>query len=189
MNEQDRLAKISTEVQKEQLALDSQLAEVKKMDAELARKRDTLDPADAAGKQAITEEEAKRDGVAETYNTRLRALREQGKTFDEGRAAWVQRCTTRDYDELDEAAIMNVGQHRHADLASRFGERPPSSRDIHISLRLSQQELGDLVGATRESVNKHLNDWTRQGFLRLQAGHMVIADIESVRRLARVAEE
>ena len=106
MNEQDRLAKISTEVQKEQLALDSQLAEVKKMDAELARKRDALDPADAAGKQAITEEEAKRDGVAETYNTRLRALREQGKTFDEGRAAWVQRCTTRDYDELDEAAIM-----------------------------------------------------------------------------------
>jgi CRP-like cAMP-binding protein len=75
------------------------------------------------------------------------------------------------------------------DLASRFGERPPSSRDIHISLKLSQQELGDLVGATRESVNKHLNDWTRQGFLRLQAGHMVIADIESVRRLARIAED
>ena len=93
------MQKISTEVQKEQLALDSQLAEVKKMDAELASKRDALDPADAAGKQAITEEEAKRDDLAETYNTRLRALREQGKTFDEGRAAWVQRCTTRDYDE------------------------------------------------------------------------------------------
>jgi len=106
MNEQDRLARVSTEVQKEQLALDSQLAEVKAMDAELARKRDALDPADAAGKQAISEEEAKRDGVAEIYNTRLRALREQAKTFDEGRAAWVQRCTTRDYDELDEAAIM-----------------------------------------------------------------------------------
>ena len=106
MNEQDRLAQISTQVQKEQVALDGQLAEVKKMDADLARKRDALDPADAAGKQALTEEEAKRDGVAETYNTRLRALREQGKAFDEGRAAWVQRCTTRDYDELDEAAIM-----------------------------------------------------------------------------------
>jgi CRP/FNR family transcriptional regulator, cyclic AMP receptor protein len=75
------------------------------------------------------------------------------------------------------------------DLASRFGERHARSTDICITLKLSQQELGDLVGATRESVNKHLNEWTRQGFVRLQAGRMVIADIESVRRLARIAED
>jgi CRP-like cAMP-binding protein len=76
------------------------------------------------------------------------------------------------------------------DLASRFGEsvRPPS-KEIRISLKLSQQELGDLVGATRESVNKHLSEWTRLGFVRLQAGRMVIADVENVRRLARVVEE
>jgi CRP/FNR family transcriptional regulator, cyclic AMP receptor protein len=76
------------------------------------------------------------------------------------------------------------------DLAARFGERQrtPSS-GIFITLRLSQQELGDLVGATRESVNKHLSDWTRQGILKLHDGRMVIADIESVRRLARVVED
>ena len=76
------------------------------------------------------------------------------------------------------------------DLATRFGERRRSpASGICITLKLSQQELGDLVGATRESVNKHLADWTRQGFLTLQGGRMVISDIESVRRLARVAEE
>jgi CRP/FNR family transcriptional regulator, cyclic AMP receptor protein len=76
------------------------------------------------------------------------------------------------------------------DLAQRFGERPrEQSKDIWITLKLSQQELGDLVGATRESINKHLNDWTRQGILRLQAGRMIISDIESVRRLARVADD
>lgn len=75
------------------------------------------------------------------------------------------------------------------DLASRFGERRERSSDICISLKLSQQELGDLVGATRESVNKHLSDWTRQGFVRLQAGRMIIADIDSVRRIARIAED
>jgi CRP/FNR family transcriptional regulator, cyclic AMP receptor protein len=75
------------------------------------------------------------------------------------------------------------------DLASRFGERQDRTQDICISLKLSQQELGDLIGATRESINKHLSDWTRQGFLRLQAGRMIISDIDSVRRLARVAEE
>lgn len=76
------------------------------------------------------------------------------------------------------------------DLASRFGEtvRAPS-RDIRISLKLSQQELGDLVGATRESVNKHLSDWTRQGIVKLQGGRMVISDIEGVRRIARISND
>jgi CRP-like cAMP-binding protein len=76
------------------------------------------------------------------------------------------------------------------DLATRFGEsvRAPS-KEIRISLKLSQQELGDLVGATRESVNKHLSDWTRQGIVKLQAGRMVISDIESVRRIARVSTD
>jgi CRP/FNR family transcriptional regulator, cyclic AMP receptor protein len=75
-------------------------------------------------------------------------------------------------------------------LASRFGERERApSKEIRISLKLSQQELGDLVGATRESVNKHLNDWTRQGILKVQDGRMIISDMESVRRLARMADD
>ena len=76
------------------------------------------------------------------------------------------------------------------DLATRFGERQraPAS-DISIALRLSQQELGDLVGATRESVNKHLSDWTRQGILKVRDGRMVISDIDSVRRIARVTDD
>ncbi|MES1178093.1 MAG: Crp/Fnr family transcriptional regulator [Myxococcales bacterium] len=76
------------------------------------------------------------------------------------------------------------------DLATRFGESGrPQSNGIRLTIKLSQQELGDLVGATRESVNKHLNDWTRQGILELQGGRMVINDIDSVRRLARLADE
>jgi CRP/FNR family transcriptional regulator, cyclic AMP receptor protein len=76
------------------------------------------------------------------------------------------------------------------DLATRFGERrrAPAS-GIFIALKLSQQELGDLVGATRESVNKHLSDWTRRGYVEIQGGRMVIADIDSVRRIAKVADE
>lgn len=76
------------------------------------------------------------------------------------------------------------------DLAARFGERPtPRAPEIRISLRLSQQELGDLVGATRESVNKHLGDWTRQGVIKLEDGRLHILELESVRRLARIAED
>jgi len=75
------------------------------------------------------------------------------------------------------------------DLATRFGERPraPDS-GVYIALKLSQQELGDLVGATRESVNKHLKDWARKGLLKLDGGRMTISDIEGVRRIARIDE-
>lgn len=76
------------------------------------------------------------------------------------------------------------------DLALRFGERRPApSTGICITLKLSQQELGDLVGATRESVNKHLSEWTRQGFVEVQGGRMTISDIDSVRRIARIQED
>jgi CRP/FNR family cyclic AMP-dependent transcriptional regulator len=75
------------------------------------------------------------------------------------------------------------------DLAHRFGERKEGAASISITLKLSQQELGELVDATRESVNKHLNDWIRQGFLRVDEGRMVLADIASLRRLGRLAED
>ena len=76
------------------------------------------------------------------------------------------------------------------DLATRFGERQRKPQSgVYIAIRLSQQELGDLVGATRESVNKHLGEWTRQGILQMRDGRMVISDLESVRRIARVMDD
>jgi CRP/FNR family cyclic AMP-dependent transcriptional regulator len=49
-------------------------------------------------------------------------------------------------------------------LANNHGVKDSSS--IRIELKLSQQELGDFIGATRESVNKSLRDWTRQGLIK-----------------------
>lgn len=93
----------------------------------------------------------------------------------------------------EDAAFLDVPTRlarRLLDLASRFGEKARApSLEIRIALKLSQQELGELVGATRESVNKHLSDWTRQGIVSLQGGRMTISDIERMRLLARVAED
>jgi CRP-like cAMP-binding protein len=76
------------------------------------------------------------------------------------------------------------------DLAARFGERlaKPAS-GVYISLKLSQQELGDLVSATRESVNKHLGEWSRQGLLNVREGRLIIADMDGLRRLALVDDD
>ncbi len=75
------------------------------------------------------------------------------------------------------------------DLALRFGvNRSGPLKGVLIDIKLSQQELGELVGAARESVNKHLSEWTRLGYLHLQAGHLLLADVESLRKIARLDE-
>ena len=110
MDQQDRLMVMRESVLKEQTSLDQQRAEVKSMDAELERKRAALDPADAAGKQALQDEETRRNQLGETYNARLPGLKEQGATLDKERQTWVERCADKDFDEIDEAAIKRERQ-------------------------------------------------------------------------------
>jgi CRP/FNR family cyclic AMP-dependent transcriptional regulator len=52
------------------------------------------------------------------------------------------------------------------------GTRSHSNNSVH----LSQRELANFVGATRESVNKCLNAWQRQGLIRIDDGHVTVAD-------------
>jgi hypothetical protein len=105
MNEQDRLQAIRTKVDQEQAALDQQKARVQAMDADRQKRAAALDPADEAGRKAIEDEVARRDQEADAYNARLAVLREQVAGFDTNRQAWVERCTKKDFDEMDEAAI------------------------------------------------------------------------------------
>ncbi len=110
MDQQDRLLTMRQSVLKEQTSLDEQRAEVAHMDAELASKRAALDPADAVAKQALSDEETRRNAAGDAYNTRLPALKEQGSALDKERQTWVERCADKDFDELDEAAIKRERQ-------------------------------------------------------------------------------
>jgi chromosome segregation ATPase len=110
MDQQDRLQVMRENVLKEQTSLDQQRAEVKSMDAELERKRAALDPADATGKQALLDEETRRNQIGDAYNARLPGLKEQGANLDKERQSWVERCANKDFDELDEAAIKRERQ-------------------------------------------------------------------------------
>ncbi len=59
-----------------------------------------------------------------------------------------------------------------------------SGAAVRIDLRLSQQELGDLVGATRESVNKQLREWTRSGILKQERDCIEIFALDALRAIA-----
>ena len=52
-----------------------------------------------------------------------------------------------------------------------------------IDVKLSQQELADMIGATRESVNKWLRSWAEEGVVELGRGRVRIVDPE---RLAEI---
>lgn len=57
-------------------------------------------------------------------------------------------------------------------LAERHGQQ--TGEGMRIDLRISQEELGNLVGAARESVNKQLKAWEAQGKLSTAHGQMII---------------
>ena len=69
------------------------------------------------------------------------------------------------------------------DLADRFGRTAEDG--IHVHHDLTQEELAQLVGASRETVNKALADFASRGWLRLEPRSVVLMDPERLARRAR----
>jgi CRP-like cAMP-binding protein len=78
-----------------------------------------------------------------------------------------------------------LGEHAFLNLQARLARKLQAlamahgRRDGHgitINVKLSQTELAQMLGVTREAVNKQLQAWTKQGVLRLERGHITIAE-------------
>ncbi|HEU5130216.1 MULTISPECIES: Crp/Fnr family transcriptional regulator [Glycomyces] len=69
-------------------------------------------------------------------------------------------------------------------MASRFGTRDGGV--LRVTHDLTQEELAQLVGASRETVNKALADFAGRGWLRLDGKSVIIMDPERLARRARV---
>jgi CRP/FNR family cyclic AMP-dependent transcriptional regulator len=67
-------------------------------------------------------------------------------------------------------------------LADRYGQ-PEAEGDIRIPLRLTQSDLGEVVGASRERVNQAIVDFKQRGYLAVDGDHRLI--VRSRRDLAR----
>lgn len=70
--------------------------------------------------------------------------------------------------------------------ASIYGDEVEGG-DVRINLKLSQEEWGDLVGATRESINKQMRAWGDEGILSADAGYIMIRCPEALEKLAGCA--
>jgi CRP/FNR family transcriptional regulator, cyclic AMP receptor protein len=69
------------------------------------------------------------------------------------------------------------------DLAARFGVQQEDG--LQVNHDLTQEELAQLVGASRETVNKALADFVARGWIQLHPKSVLLIDTERMRKRAR----
>ncbi len=69
------------------------------------------------------------------------------------------------------------------DLAQRFGTQEEGG--LQVNHDLTQEELAQLVGASRDTVNKALADFVARGWIQLHPKSVLLIDPERMRKRAR----
>jgi CRP-like cAMP-binding protein len=70
--------------------------------------------------------------------------------------------------------ILKLGESKGAD----------AQEGILVPVTLSQREIGNLIGATRESVNKQLRAWQEDGHIGMEQGSITLLDEEALEAIA-----
>jgi len=87
-------------------------------------------------------------------------------------------------DQQVQEAMFGRLEDRIAMALIRLAQGAPPVGSGGVMLRITQQELAGMVGAARESVNKQLHIWQKEGVLRLGKRLIEIADIEALEMLS-----
>ncbi len=88
-------------------------------------------------------------------------------------------------DLLEEATLDDLTTRlakRLLRLADGIGDK--IGADIRIRVKLSQTDLGNMLGVTREAINKQLREWTKDGVLETEGGLILIHDRAALERFA-----
>lgn len=88
----------------------------------------------------------------------------------------LRRCT----DLADEIALLDVRSRLARRLLHLVRDGMVDGEDDSStpSFRITQQHLANMTGATRESINKHLNAFVDEGIVRLERGRIHILNVE-----------
>jgi CRP/FNR family cyclic AMP-dependent transcriptional regulator len=85
-------------------------------------------------------------------------------------------------DQVEQVILQNL-PGRLASALIRLTEKhklAPGGRTITVT----QQEISEMVGMTRESINKQLRVWAARHWVRLEHGAIVVLDAEALQELA-----
>jgi len=70
---------------------------------------------------------------------------------------------------------------RLLDLAAVYGK--PEAGGLLLTLALPQEDLARMLGATRQSINKTLGEFGRQGLISVQGGQLLLRDLAGLKAL------
>jgi len=77
---------------------------------------------------------------------------------------------------------------RLAKVMLRIINREAKSEEARqAKIQFSQRELANMVGGTRESVNKCLRNWQRSGFVQISEGSIIVTDPSALEELAEMS--
>jgi CRP/FNR family transcriptional regulator, cyclic AMP receptor protein len=62
-------------------------------------------------------------------------------------------------------------------------------REVRIGLQLAQEELAQLLGASRQRVNQELKQMEREDVIRIEPGGLVVRNRESLMRIVEADNE
>lgn len=95
----------------------------------------------------------------------------------------------RDTNEIVEAVGLLPVPVRLARLLIKMAESAgvKTPEGLRVDLKLSQRELGNLIGATRESVNKQFRAWHEEGLMAIGQSHIIILQEDVLKDIAASA--
>ncbi|MEA2977193.1 MAG: family transcriptional regulator, cyclic receptor protein [Alphaproteobacteria bacterium] len=152
-----------------------------------------LQPGEVFGEIAVLDgKERSADAKAITGDSCLAVLNRRDVMFffDRHPSAWAalvkvlcERLRRTDQ-QFAEVALMQVPVR----LAKAILRLTPPAAGLkgRPKINLSQRELGSMVGATRESVNKCLSDWQQRGIVSMEDATITIVDREALEELAEL---
>jgi len=89
--------------------------------------------------------------------------------------------------QLAEVALLRLpARLAKAILRIASNDPNPGGDQKHFHVQLTQQDLANMVGATRESVNKCLSTWQRQGLVHVDGGQITVPDRSRLELLVRL---
>ncbi|CCD97335.1 putative transcriptional regulator with a cAMP binding domain, Crp family [Bradyrhizobium sp. ORS 375] len=88
----------------------------------------------------------------------------------------VEQVILQDLPRRLASALLGLTEKQKVDSASR-------------TIAITQQEISEMVGMTRESINKQLRAWAARDWVRLEHGAIVLLNPEPLRGLAEAARD
>src|SRR3954462_9534994 len=85
-------------------------------------------------------------------------------------------------EQVEQIILQNLPGRLASALIGLTEKRKSDSKDGMITI--TQQEISEMVGMTRESINKQLRAWAGRNLVRLEHGAIVVLNAETLRAMA-----